>query len=204
MPTKDKTGIIFTTLSEKPFRGASNSRPGKSRKMISPRCDVHYTGLNGQRMSDVDWAECEAEGHDPYFTAKGVPHTRQLTETREDGRVYITGEETEIEYVRTPNWEAVPDELGIYSGRGVVNSLERGYKFPEDLGYAPFCDYLGCGEQNPKFRTRFGNYHSRTEAALMALKTDLNDQNEGTAVFTEVDANSLSRQMREKAAEEGF
>lgn len=197
-------GIVIKDKSKKPFQGARPSRTMRTAKMIAPRCAVHFPGDNSVNPFSNWVAACEAEGHNPYVRVATVEHKRPKLEVQEDGRTLVVGEEVELEYIETPNWEQVADELGVYSGRGVPNSQARGYKFPEELGYAPFCDYFNCGEQNPKFNTRFGRYHSRQEAALIALRLDYGPQNETEVTFGSMDQRRADRQLRDKLAEEGI
>lgn len=205
MPTKEKdTGIVITNKKDKPFKGARLSRPMKARKMLAPQCEIHFPGDGTVSPYSGWWKDCKAEGHNPYVTVTTIEKKTPKLEKTEDGRTLVVGETVELEYIETPNWSQVPDELGFNSGRAVHGRLARGYIFPEDLGYAPFCDYLGCGEQNPKFQTRFGNYHRRDEAAIMAIRLDFGSNNETESIFTELDATARNRQLREKAAEEGI
>lgn len=198
-------GIVIKDKSKKPYQGSRPSRAMRTAKMIAPRCAVHFPGDNSVSPFSNWVANCEAEGHNPYVRVNTVENRRPKLETQEDGRVLVVGEEVELEYHENPNWEQVPDELGVYSGRGVANSQARHYKFPEELGYAPFCDYYNCGEQNPKFNTRFGRYHSRQEAALIALRLDYGPQNETEVQFNQgTDQRRADRQLRDKMAEEGI
>jgi len=142
-------------------------------KMVAAACP--FRGSIDGHQPDAEttgfWVEqCIADGHDPFTTTKEVEVVKPEYEER-DGRKFKTGELIEIELVTHPNLEQVYAELKGYSGRGVQAAVEMGWKFPEELGYAPFCEYLNCWNQNPKFRTNVGIYCNRDQAALMVLVT---------------------------------
>lgn len=155
-------------------------------KMVAALCPKRGTIESHQPEGETRgyWIEqCKADGHDPYVGLKEVEIVRPTYETREDGRKFKTGEEIEIELVETPNLEQVYNEIKGYTGRGVTAALEMGWEFPETLGYAPFCEYLNCWNQNPKFRTNVGVYCNRDQAALMVLVTG-NDEKSDTGTPT--------------------
>jgi len=179
MPTaKPKSGKVLTRA-ERPFGGSRPSHYVETKKMVAFLCpEGRHTGLVPSQRQ-----ECEDEGHDPYFTQREFEHRRAKLVERE-GRTFKEGEEVEIESVRVPNWEQVVHDIMNDSGQIVNRRINEGWVFPEDLGYAPFCDYLGCSIQNPKYHTPVGNYHHRDEAALMMLaKGGREDGLEGTAIF---------------------
>jgi hypothetical protein len=163
------------------------SRPFHMVKMVAAVCpDRDYPGKSHQpsTASTGFWIPaCEAAGHDPWVRAQEVEIVRPTYETREDGRKFKTGEEIEIELVETPNLEQIPYDIKAYSGKALEFYLEMGWKQPEELGYAPFCEYLGCWNQNPKFQTNVGLYCNRNEAALMVLVTG-NDMRSDTGTPT--------------------
>lgn len=155
-------------------RGGLN-RPMKMVKMAQPRCNRCNPRGQGKRGW---WDKCP---HDPYFTVREDVITKPVLEKTEDGRTLKVGETTEIEYHREPNFKQIADDPKVASGRMVQIQRERGAKFPEELGFAPICDYLNCWEPNPKIhatrvfnvegaQTRVGNYHDRDEAALITLR----------------------------------
>jgi len=155
-------------------RGGLN-RPMKAVKMVQPRCDKCNPRGQGKRGW---WNRCP---HEPYFTVHEEPIVKPKLEEQPDGRVLKTGEETEIEYHREPNFKQIVDDPKVSSGRMVQIQRERGAKFPEEVGYAPICDYLNCWEPNPKIeatrvfnndgvQTRVGRYHDRDEAAIITLR----------------------------------
>jgi hypothetical protein len=146
------------------------NRVMKTVKMVRAKCVEHQAGYH---RFNTDWIEvCKAEGHDPFVTVKQKRIVTPVTEVREDGKTYLVKEDIAIEQVSRPNWVEVPDEHKLRGGRGVAIALQQGWKYPEELGYAPFCDFKGCWEQNPKFQTRAGKFHQRDEAALIVLRAE--------------------------------
>lgn len=195
MAAKQTEGKVIT--GKKPYVGANGNAPMRMRKMIAPRCAECFPSTELVPAKSGWWRDCP---HDPYVHINTIEVRKpKLSEPDENGEVFVEGEEVKLRYVREYNWEQVPDEISVYSGRGVADSLERGWKFPEELGFAPFCDYRNCGEQNPKFRTPVGNYHSRNEAATMMLVLDGDmSSTEGAILFNlGPDAKRRGRQMRQ-------
>ena len=180
-------------------RGGLN-RPGKMMKMIQARCRICNEGGNGYRGW---WDDCQ---HDPYWhfeLKRGV----NLMEQREDG-TWFQRTATEQEYDRVPNWKQIAHDIKITSGRMVQIQIERGSKFPEDLGFPPLCDYYNCWVPNPEVLVTYappheesdayvpvGKYHARDEAAIMQLRF------EGVPIFIGSDSdiskgNSRIRQLQ--------
>jgi hypothetical protein len=173
-----KTGKVLTRA-ERPFGQSRPSHYVETKKMVAFLCPegVHNGIVPASRE------DCEAQGHDPYFSMREV-ETRRPKLVERDGKTFKEGEEVEIEQLRIPNWEQVVHDIANDSGQIVNRRVREGWLFPEDLGYAPFCDYLGCSIQNPKFHTPVGNYHHRDEAALMMLAKGGSEESlEGTAIF---------------------
>jgi hypothetical protein len=186
MSEKTKTGTVLTR-EERPFGTARPSHYVETKKMVAFVCPTgtHFGGHEPSRQ------ECIDLGHDPYYTTKKVAREREKVRTEKDER---TGEDievvedTETYYVkrRVPNWEQVVYDIANDSGQLPQKRLNEGWLWPEDLGYAPFCDFLGCSIQNPKFHTPVGNYHHRDEAALMMLaKGGREDSIEGVAIYVD-------------------
>jgi len=157
------------------------NRPLKAVKMVQPRCSTCSPHGQGKRGW---WETCE---HDPYtaMVPLGPPKPR-FTE-QEDGTFTpeLDAEGKPVtdppRYAKRPNWKQIADDVKVASGRMVQIQRERGSKFPEELGFAPICDYLNCWETNPTVHARsvithegvqtvVGNYHSRDEAAIMRLR----------------------------------
>ena len=166
-------------------------------KMLAPVCDEHYPSPQAVHPKGGWWKECIASGHDPYVTKKEVEHTIPKYEER-DGETYRVGVDIVVKLVEIPNWEQVPLDVKAYSGRGLADAIERGWLMPEDKGYASFCEFLGCWNQNPQFRTPVGRYCNRDQAAMMVLYTGGRpDSVEGTPTFVNFgdDVDRLRRQL---------
>lgn len=173
-----KKGTILSPI-ERPFTGANQNRVLEAKKMIAFRCPEGTH--DGRFPTDIE--ACKEAGHNPYFTSKRIKRPVEKIEER-DGKQYVVGTEEEIEYVLIPNWEQVVYDISIDSGQLPAKRTREGWVYPEELGYAPFCDYYGCSMQNPKFVTQVGTYHHRDEAALIYLtKGGREDSDEGTAIF---------------------
>ena len=155
------------------FSKGGLNRSLKMVKMIQARCQICNPHGQGKRGW---WDKCT---HDPYFRIEAVPGASEFKEL-EDGTI-VKLPEPDVTYRKVPNWKQIADSPAASSGRMVQIQRERGTKFPEELGYAPICDYYNCWEENPKVvastivnhegtQTVVGNYHSRDEAAMMTLR----------------------------------
>jgi len=170
-------------------------KPLKMVKMVQARCNTCNPRGQGRRGW---WETCT---HDPYFTVEERLIKHPVLEER-DGKTFKTGETTEVEYIKHPNFKQIADDPKVTSGRMVKIQQERGSVFPEDLGYAPICDYNNCWEPaNPKFstaktvehegiQTLVGKYHSRDEAAIMSLRL------EGVPIYVGVDKDINRRRQQ--------
>ena len=156
-----------------PMSKGGLNHPMKKRKMIQARCNVCNPRGQGRRGW---WETCT---HEPYFHIAEKPGATEFQE-REDGTI-VKLDKPAVEYEKRPNWKEIADDPKVSSGRLVQIQLERGSKFPEDLGFPPVCDYMGCWELNPKVNAerlfniegvqyQVGRYHSRDEAALITLR----------------------------------
>ena len=167
-PTKAKP----TKHNNKLSTGGLN-RSLKMVKMIQARCRICSPRGQGRRGW---WETCE---HDPYHHMEPKPGTEEFIE-QADG-TFVENPAPVRQFVKVPNWKQIADEPSMASGRMVQIQIERGSKFPAELGYAPICDYYNCWEENPQVHvnrvvhvegvaTRVGDYHSRDEAAIMTLR----------------------------------
>lgn len=168
---------------EKLSTGGLN-RPLKMVKMVQARCNICNPKGQGRRGW---WDKCP---HNPYTRIEARPGAEEFEEL-EDGTI-VKLDAPKTEYVRVPNWKQIADDPKVSSGRMVQIQRERGSKFPEELGYAPICDYFNCWEENPSVIARrvvnhegvstvVGNYHTRDEAAIMTLRLT------GTPIYIGVD-----------------
>ena len=159
------------------------NRPMKMVKMVGALCKICNPKGQGKRGW---WDKCT---HDPYTHVEEVPGASEFKKL-EDGTI-VKLDKPETEYREVPNWKQIADDPKVSSGRMVQIQRERGSKFPEELGFAPICDYLNCWETGPQVhanrivshegvQTVVGNYHSRDEAAIMTLRTT------GTPIFVGV------------------
>jgi hypothetical protein len=166
-----------------PSTGGLN-RPLKMVKMIQARCVLCNPKGQGKRGW---WDTCP---HEPYTSMVPAEPPKPKYEEQADGTFIEVGMEVG-KYVKRPNFKQIADEAKVLSGRMIQIQRERGSKFPEELGYAPICDYNNCWEPNPSIHARkvvedegvqtvVGNYHSRDEAAIMTLRI------EGTPVYVGV------------------
>ena len=157
-----------------PSTGGLN-HPMKMVKMIRAACRE----CNPMGKGPLGWQDdCP---HDPYHSMQPLGPPRPVFEEQEDGSYVQTDKVEPPKYVRRPNWRQIADDVKVASGRMVRIQVERGSKFPEELGYPPLCDYYNCWEPNPKFhanrvinhegvQTRVGDYHLEEEAQIMTLR----------------------------------
>jgi hypothetical protein len=193
-PTAKTNGIVLKR-EEWPFQGARGSHAVETKKMVAFLCpeNVHF----GTVAKHIE--ECKADGHDPYFNTRLVKKVREKTRAEGD-EIIVDGVEEYYIKVRIPNWEQVVHDIANDSGQLVQRRLAQGWVYPEDIGYAPFCDYMGCSAQNPKYRTPVGTYHLRDEAAIMYLTKGGDEESlEGTAIF--VDDTTSGRRRRKQLNE---
>ncbi len=196
MTTKTEGKLV--AAADRPFQGANANRYIEGKKMVSFVCPAKLH--HGRTPENVE--ECVAAKHDPYFSTVKLTRTRQKTRMEMDEQTgeeleVVEGEETYYVKRRIPNWEQVAHDISIDSGQNVTRRLNQGWVFPEDIGYAPFCDYWNCSAQNPKYHTPVGNYHLRDEAALMMLaKGGREDSVEGVAIFIDDDTSRDRRRLQ--------
>ena len=167
------------------------NRPLKTVKMIQARCRV--CSPNGQGVRGW-WDKCE---HDPYFHYEPVPNPKPIMEEQPDGTFVPAADQSPRAFNKVPNWKQIADDVKIASGRMVRIQVERGSKFPEDLGYAPVCDYYNCWEpatifskravQHEGVETAVGKYHTQEEAQIMTLRM------QGTPIYVGIDEDRARR-----------
>lgn len=127
-------------------------------KMSPPRCKVCTDGLHRN-----DWyASCP---HDPYFHEQEVPEVKEIREDQGDGTYIVTDRKEVIRVRQMPNLVQVPR-----SNRHATQfekKRRKGWRLPEEIGVAPFCQFLGCWSQDIQFRSTFyGDYCSQTHALI--------------------------------------
>lgn len=149
--------------------GVRLANGGRTQKMIQPVCPNSATGSGCETLVyGAWWLECEKAGHNPYTQVEQVPHQIPTVVETEDGRKLITGHEEEIELVETVRTNQVSMSARINSGQGVEQKrFFHGWKLPEELGYAPMCEFRNCFADNPKIETRYGKYCREEEARIV-------------------------------------
>ena len=160
-------------LNQLQLEEANLDTPGRTIKMVMPVCSTCQHG----KVPD-NWAErCP---HDPYYATTAIPHEEPPPveeildpEGKGTGRFKITGEpEVWYEYKKELNFTQVPFNIRIDSRRGVQMGQAGGFKFVEDFGVAPFCQYRGCWSQELTVRhPQYGNYCSEMHAKLVVADT---------------------------------
>lgn len=171
---KDKAGLIALDWA----RAGKTTRtaiPSREVKMIAPHCEpCQKKGLRNW------WEKCP---HNPYYSQAprsiSVPvlacsacgeEVEQGTATHCDQMSFeLRGTKDKVEYENVPNTRSVPVNEAQNSGQGVPKQIAKGWKFPQDIGIAPMCEYPRCYEPNPKIRTPWGNYCTDGEARAVGL-----------------------------------
>lgn len=146
-------------------------------KMVKPSCDTC------QKSRRKDWyVNC---AHQPYFDM--ALETVQVPVTVCDeckqpvspeaiqptchpqAAIEVTGM-TEKQ-VRRPKLRTVevPLSMANNSGRAVEDNKRKGFKTPEELGFAPMCQFARCYAPNPKIKTGWGDYCSREHAVWSGM-----------------------------------
>ena len=124
------------------------------------------------------WDDCEARGHDPYFTTKVRYTIEDVYETDDQGREIKVGEQRIAHREYRPNLVSVPMNRRINNGRGVIDSMEKkGRRRLKDAiskhspaGYTEVCQFRNCEKPvNPKYHSvPLGDYCSRQHFQLSA------------------------------------
>ena len=160
---KDLTPIPWERI------GVRLANAGRTVKMLKPVCPESAEGPGCEtKQFGAWWIECEKKGHDPYHQVKEEIVKHPQVEMTEDGRQLITGYEEEVERFRTPRVTQVALTDRINSHQGVENGkFWHGYKYPEELGYSPMCEFRNCFADNPEIITRYGKYCREEEAKMV-------------------------------------
>lgn len=157
-----------------------NNRQGNRMvKMARPVCvtttdsdgNITFTGCQDPTKIRAGW--WESCTHEPYFSLRAMRETKPQYETLPDGRQKLVGEETVIWHEKHANLAQIPVSQRINNGRAIEHYRTLGFKFPEEIGFAPFCQFNDCWSQNLKFRGSHGDYCSEMQAKLIAA-----DENE--------------------------
>lgn len=124
------------------------------------------------------WVDCEARGHDPYFTTKVHYTVEDVYETDAQGRDIKVGEQRIAHREIRPNLVTVPMNRRINNGKGVIDSMQKkGRRRLRDAisphspaGYIEVCQFRNCEKPvNPKYHSiPLGDYCSRGHFQLSA------------------------------------
>ena len=133
---------------------------------------------NCQLQGGQWWIDCDARGHDPYFTTKVRYTIEDVYETDAAGREIKTGEQRVAHREYRPNLVTVPMNRRINNGRGVLDSIEKkGRRRLRDAisehspaGYIEVCQFRNCEKPvNPKYHSiPLGDYCSKDHFQLSA------------------------------------
>jgi hypothetical protein len=168
------------------------------------RVDRGLNEQNCQMGGGKWWIDCEARGHDPYFTSREWYTQEAVYETDEQGRELLVGQRRIRHSDRRPNVVQVPLARRMHSGQGVKNSMEKkGRRRLTEAGYEEVCQLRNC--QNPvnkKWQTpAFGGYCSREHMEVVAadaqglMLPQINGVTEGPQI--EVVRQKRQRMLRE-------
>lgn len=142
---------------------ASEYRPGRTVKMAAPQCSVCQLG-NGQDQRGW-WDKCE---HSPYVESTEVSEDIPEIVT-EEGVKIVKSRKTRIRVNELYRLVQIPVGTRHDSGRSVEKARNEGRKFPEEIGLAPFCEYIDCWSQDLKVNSPvYGRYCSSIHARLAA------------------------------------
>jgi hypothetical protein len=135
-------------------------------KVFRPKCETCQRG----RLTAARWWEtCE---HEPYFTTFYIPITEDETRMDENGDLEVIGQKTKKIKRQVPNTGQVMLDIGANSGEGLRKAKEeKGFKEPEEMGYAPICQYRDCWTDNPSHKhARYGDYCREMELRVIAAQ----------------------------------
>lgn len=148
-----------------------NSQPKFEKNAEGKRVPAEHVEQNCQLAGGQWWVDCEARGHDPYFTTRVWYTVEDVYEEDDQGRSVLRGQQRIRHEERRPNVVQVPLSRRMHSGNGVKNSMERkGRRRLADFGYAEVCQFRNCqNEVNPKYLTpAYGGYCSYDHLSLIA------------------------------------
>jgi hypothetical protein len=118
------------------------------------------TKPNCQLQGGMWWTECEAKGHDPYYTTKHFTISEPVYE-EQDGEKVMVDMKTVWKEDKYLNTVQVAQGTRHNSGQGVRRAVAlKGRRFLPAMGHEEVCQYRNC--QNPvdfHFRSKtFGDY----------------------------------------------
>lgn len=147
-----------------------DSRGKPVKKETSP--DSQNCQLAGGRW----WVDCEAKGHDPYFTTATwyVPQDileKEVIDGKETGALLKTGERLIKHEERRPNISQVAVNIRINQGQGAVTKVrDHGFRTLKDAGYEEVCEFRNCQKPVSARGTSrtYGKYCSLEHLQLIA------------------------------------
>lgn len=121
------------------------------------------------------WKDCEARGHDPYYSTRTWYTTQDIYEKSEDGFDVLTGTKTIRHSERRPNIIQCPVGLRYGGAQDPLYKLRRsmtvkGRKRLAEIGYEEVCQYRNCQRPISKRARsrRVGDYCSVEHMELVA------------------------------------
>ena len=205
-PVEPKAGQLLN-LHRRPRSGLGAG--GHEIKMMYPACDAQKMAVLGLAEGDACqhsqnihagwWDSCERKGHRPYYTP--VTQTRRTPKFKQGEQAHeqvLIGYEEEIVTVSwEPNLKQISRNERINSDAGPEMYRAIGYRMPEELGVAPFCEYRECWAQDNLVRTEYGVFCSKDQARMVGAEV----QGVRLEIFTQTPEGQSKRekQLREIA-----
>lgn len=142
---------------------------GRTIKMLQPVCPNAAVGDGCENKEyGAWWVACEQNGHNPYFQIEEVKHQTPIVSESESGRKLVTGHQEEVELIETVRTNQVALYERVNSKQGVEDKrFFHGWKMPEDMGYAPMCEFRNCFAPFPEVKTRYGAFCSEEQARMV-------------------------------------
>jgi hypothetical protein len=142
---------------------------GRTIKMLQPVCPNAAVGSGCESKGEPGWwVSCEKAGHNPYFQVEEVKTQTPIISESESGRKLVTGHQEEIELVESVRTNQVPYYERVNSKQGVEQKrFFHGWKNPEEMGFAPMCEFRNCYAPFPEVKTRYGSFCSEEEARMV-------------------------------------
>jgi hypothetical protein len=137
---------------------------------LVPKQEIDPLRQNCQRAGIGWWNDCEAKGHNPYFSTR-VWYSREDKfgpDPENPEQTIKLGEKTVRHETQYPNIAQVAAYTRVNSGKGPrVKMTASGFKSLVDIGYEPVCEFRNC--QKPiAVTSNVGQYCSPLHATLCA------------------------------------
>jgi hypothetical protein len=154
------------------------------------------------------WIDCEARGHDPYFTTSVWYERRDKLEEDEDGNFLVVGEIRIKHEEKRLNVCQVAAHTRVNSGRGVIFKMKNhGFRRLSDFGYEEVCQFRNC--QRPiteagKGKQGYGEFCGQEHLTLAAADAESVMLHYPSSILNAEDVQKIQRardkQLREVAA----